>query len=36
MKRIDNAINWLEGETFKRGCLLFIAFAAGYFLRSIL
>lgn len=36
MQKVDAAIAWLEGETFKKACLLFIAFAAGYFLRSIL
>jgi len=36
-KRImDRIIDWLDSEQFKRGTLIFLAFAAGYFLRSIL
>ncbi len=32
----DRIIDWLDSEQFKRGCIVFLAFAAGYFLRSIL
>jgi hypothetical protein len=34
--KMNRIIYFLDGDKFKFGCYIFLAFAAGYFLRSIL